>query len=141
MSPPKAEMGIKMKKAFSDLEFIDYKRAMMLYDDDDEMFEVILESFVTHTPVVLEKMEALFTEITVEIQAASNNHESKDELYQEFGILAHGIKGSCSSIAAEGLREQAAGLEKAAKDCDLANCQKRYPQLVAGIKAMLAELE
>jgi len=125
---------IKMKKAINDVKGIDYQRAMMLYDDDDEMFEVIVESFVAHAPVVLKQMETLFAETAA-------GGEASNEALHEFGILAHGIKGSCSNIAAEGVRKRAEDLEKAAKDNDPDKCQELYPLFLAQLKDLLAELE
>jgi CheY-like chemotaxis protein len=123
----------KEKKQLRDIPLLDYDKAMLLYDGDDEMFAIIAASFVTHIPPILKQMEEMFAQI-------GEGGQDFTGLLNELGILAHGIKGSCSNITAEKGRAVAAELEKAAKDGDWDKCKLLFPQFIEEVSALLLEL-
>ena len=81
---------------------IDEEKGLDLYDDDDEIYLMVLRSYAANTPAVLDKMRKVTT-----------------ETLQEYATNAHGIKGTSANVGAENLRMTALKLENMAKAGDL----------------------
>ncbi|MCL2254659.1 MAG: ATP-binding protein [Lachnospiraceae bacterium] len=124
----------EIKRKLSDLKKIDYHKAMLMYDGDEEILEAIIASFMSNTSSITENMKKLFAELT------AGDVNAEDKRLNDFGILAHGIKGSCSSIAAEKARLAAYNLEMAAKSYELDKCRELFPIFLQEIDDLLSEL-
>ena len=108
---------------------IDTKKGLELYDDDEEIFLVVLRSYATNIPITLDKLRNI-----------------SSETLPTYMIGIHGLKGTSANIGAEELRAEAMELEKMAKAGDLAGVQarnaaflKKAETLIANIKAWLAK--
>jgi HPt (histidine-containing phosphotransfer) domain-containing protein len=82
---------------------IDAETVHSLYDDDAEVYEAILRSFVSRIPAVLDKIR-----------------DVSSETLPDYKIKIHALKGSSGSVGAKELAAAAARLEAMAKDGDLA---------------------
>jgi len=82
---------------------IDAETVHSLYDDDAEVYETILRSFVTRIPEVLDKIR-----------------EVSSETLPDYRIKIHALKGSSGNVGAKEIVDAAARLEAMAKDGDLA---------------------
>jgi HPt (histidine-containing phosphotransfer) domain-containing protein len=109
---------------------VDAEVGSSLYGDEMDIYLSVLQSFVGNIPVAVEKLRSV----------------SKETLPQ-YATLVHGLKGSCASIGAEGLREKALNLEMKAKAGDLGEIMakneallKETEQLVRDIQAWLDSL-
>ena len=80
---------------------INAKLGLSLYDDDEELYKDILQSFVDNIPQELDKLR---------------NVAEKD--LKEYAINAHTIKGSAASIGAKNISQWASALELIAKADD-----------------------
>jgi signal transduction histidine kinase/CheY-like chemotaxis protein/HPt (histidine-containing phosphotransfer) domain-containing protein len=81
------------------VEGIDFTAALGLYNGDGAMLISILKSFVTHTPFLIEKMDA-----------------SLETSLWDYMIEVHGLKGACNTINAPVIAEMAKELEFAARE-------------------------
>ena len=82
---------------------IDPETVHTLYDDDMEVYQTILRSFVSRIPSVLDKIR-----------------DVSSETLQEYKINIHALKNICESIGAEDAMAAASKLEAMAKRGDLA---------------------
>ena len=110
---------------------VDAEKGLELYDDDLDLYMIILRSYVTNTPAVLDALRT----VTAENLA-------------EYAATIHGIKGTSATIGAEETRQAAANLEAMAKAGDLEGVMtgngaflKQAEALVAAIRAWLEENE
>jgi HPt (histidine-containing phosphotransfer) domain-containing protein len=85
---------------------IDAETVHTLYDDDAEVYEAILRSFVSRIPAVLDKIR-----------------DVSSETLPDYRIKIHALKGSGGNVGAKELVADAARLEAMAKDGDLAGVQ------------------
>jgi signal transduction histidine kinase/FixJ family two-component response regulator/HPt (histidine-containing phosphotransfer) domain-containing protein len=81
------------------VEGVDFDEALRLYGGDGGAFMPILKSFVTHTPSLIDKMDAHL-----------------DTSLSEYAVEAHGFKGTCNAICASEAAELAKKLEYASKE-------------------------
>ena len=110
---------------------LDVKKGLELYDDDEELYLIILRSYVKNTPDVLDKLRDV----------------SSDTL-GDYAITVHGIKGTSTNIGAEDLRKAALELELLAKAGDLAGVQagneafiKKGEVLISDIRSWLENID
>jgi len=87
---------------------IDVKKGLELYDGDEDIFLIVLRSFASNTPAVLDKMR-----------------EVTDATLSDYAVAVHGVKGSSAAVGAEEVRKNALKLEELAKAGDLAGVQAR----------------
>ncbi|MFP3090810.1 ATP-binding protein [Treponema sp. TIM-1] len=80
------------------LEEIDFAAALMRYGNSGAVYIPMLTSFVTHTPLLLEKM-GIHLETSL----------------PDYAIEVHGLKGTCNAIGAGGIAALAGELELAAQ--------------------------
>ena len=80
---------------------VDTEKGMDLYDDDEDLYLIVLRSFATNTPGVLDKLRIV----------------TKENL-AEYAATIHGMKGTSTTIGAETLRSAALKLETFAKAGD-----------------------
>ena len=110
-----------------DIQGLDTKRGLDLYDDDEEIYLAVLRSYSTNIPTTLNKLRNVSA-----------------ETLPTYMIGIHGLKGTSANIGAEDIRAKATELEKMAKSGDLAGVQarneaflKEAEKLVSDIKAWL----
>jgi CheY-like chemotaxis protein len=113
------------------VEGVDFAAALLLYGNRGAAFFPILASFVTHTPVLLEKM-------TIHLESSAPDYTTE----------VHGFKGSCNAICAGGIAALAQELEFAAKEGDFDLVRSRHGELIQQarrfserLKALLEEWE
>jgi len=88
-----------------------------LLDGDEELFVTVLRTFVEKMPGSLAKLANPTTETLA-----------------DYAILVHGVKGACSIICAEELRQKALKLEQLSRAGDLAG-------VLAGNAPFIKEME
>jgi HPt (histidine-containing phosphotransfer) domain-containing protein len=77
---------------------IDIKKGLALYDDEEDIYLIVLKSYATNTPAVLDKIRSV-----------------SQETLADYTISVHGIKGTSANVGAVKLQEAALELEKMAK--------------------------
>ena len=86
----------------SNIPGLDVEKGLSLYDNDEDIYLIILKSYAANIPAVIEKIRSV-----------------SDETLPSYSISAHGIKGTSANIGAVNIQEKAAKLEKMAKAGDL----------------------
>jgi CheY-like chemotaxis protein len=102
---------------------IDMQQAMEQLGDDEEIFELTLQSFVDNTPTVLDKLR---------------NFEA--EKIADYIITVHGMKGICRNICAEETAAIAASLEQAGKSGDINFIKGNNAALISAGEKLLADI-
>ena len=81
---------------------VDTAMGLDLYDDDEDIFLIVLRSYADNLPASLEKLRNVSAETLA-----------------DYAITVHGVKGTSANIGAEELRQIASKLETMAKAGDL----------------------
>jgi len=102
---------------------INMSQAMEQLGDDEEIFELTLQSFADNTPTVIEKLK---------------NFEP--EKITDYIITVHGMKGICRNICAEDTATMAADLEKAGKAGDIDFIKGNNAALITTVEKLLADI-
>ncbi|MDR1649243.1 MAG: response regulator [Synergistaceae bacterium] len=112
-----------------EVEGVDLAAGVERYAEED-IYLQILQSFVVHTPELLEKMRQV-----------------SRETLAEYAIIAHGLKGVSYGICAEAIAKQAQVLESAAKFGDFETiCAKNgifietVETLISGLNDLLSDI-
>jgi signal transduction histidine kinase/CheY-like chemotaxis protein len=102
---------------------INMQQAMEQLGDDEEIFELTLQSFADNTPQVLDKLRNFDAD-----KAA------------DYVITVHGIKGICRNICAEETAAMAASLEQAGKAGDIDFIKGNNAALIAVVEKLIADI-
>jgi PAS domain S-box-containing protein len=105
------------------VEGINFKAGKNRYNNDDATFFVIIRSYCTHTPALLEKIRNF----------------SGEELDQ-YTVAVHGLKGSSYGICADEAGNYAAALETAARAGDIETIKAKNGGLVNMVETLLSGL-
>ncbi|MEN9356366.1 MAG: Hpt domain, partial [Pseudomonadota bacterium] len=89
------------------------KKALALYDGDENLLNLVVAAFIDDTPETLEKLHAAL--------ASQDAHHAR--------IHVHGIKGAAASAGAEAVRATALAMEKSAHDGQLEQTARLLPLL------------
>ena len=81
---------------------IDVEKGLALYDDEEDIYLIVLKSYAANTPAVLDKIRSV-----------------SQETLANYSISVHGIKGTSANIGAVKIQEAALELEKLSKAGDL----------------------
>jgi HPt (histidine-containing phosphotransfer) domain-containing protein len=108
------------------VEGIDFNEAVNLYGTLSA-FMPILESFVTHTPSLLEKMDG--------------HLGSLEDSLSDYAIKVHGLKGACNAVCAGEAAALALELESAAKEGNLDLVRSRHGNLERTVRLLLERLK
>ena len=81
---------------------VDAEKGLDLYDDDVDLYLTVMRSYVSNTPLTLDKLRTV-----------------NEETLAEYASLIHGVKGTSTTIGAEETRKAALKLELLAKAGDL----------------------
>jgi len=103
---------------------VDTEKGLSLYGDDLDIYLPVLQSYISNTPGVLNKLKTV-----------------SEETLPEYIINVHGLKGSSASIGAEVVRETAANLEKLARAGDLQGILARNERLIKGTENIVANIK
>jgi signal transduction histidine kinase/CheY-like chemotaxis protein len=103
---------------------INIQQAMEQLGDDEEIFELTLQSFADNTPTVLDKLR---------------NFEA--EKIADYIITVHGMKGICRNICAEETAAMAASLEQAGKSGDIDFIKGNNAALIGAVEKLLANIK
>ena len=103
---------------------LDTAKALDLYDDDMEMYMVVLRSYVANMPPTLEILKNI-----------------SSETLEDYKIKAHGIKGTSANIGAEDLRQAALKMETLAKSGDMAALQAQNPIFINQIETVVNNIK
>ena len=103
---------------------IDTERALNLYDGDEDIYLIVLKSYVSNIPAVLDKIRSVSA-----------------ETLNAYSISAHGIKGTSANIGAVELQEQAAELEKSAKAGDLAEVLAKNQNFIRDVEKTINNIK
>jgi HPt (histidine-containing phosphotransfer) domain-containing protein len=106
------------------VEGIDFTAALRLYGDSGAVYLPILRSFVTHTPLLLEKM--------------AKNLETSPEDYL---IEIHGLKGTCNTIGAVEAGTLARELESEMKEGNIEMVKARHGKLEEKVRSLIERLK
>ncbi|MDR1898690.1 MAG: response regulator [Treponema sp.] len=111
------------------VEGADFAAALILYGDSGAALIPILKSFVTHTPPLLEKMNAHL-----------------ETSLPDYTVEVHGLKGTCGAICADGTAALARELEFASKEGNADFVRSHHEELrrqtldlTERLKSLLAE--
>jgi HPt (histidine-containing phosphotransfer) domain-containing protein len=81
---------------------LDVQKGMDLYDDDEEIYFIVLNSWVNNTPASLDKLRNVTA-----------------ETLSDYAITVHGVKGTSANIGAEEIRQMGLKLEEMSKAGDI----------------------
>jgi len=127
LKPPREESGgaAQTPSAWIEgkIDGLDMQKCLAGFGGDKEICLKILESYVHHTPVLLEKIRTL-----------------DPETLKNYGIIAHGIKGSSRNIGADVVGNLAESLEKAAKAGNFAFVEANNLPFIEAAEKLLAAL-
>jgi len=107
-----------------DIPGIDAQIVLDLYDNDEEVYETILRSFVSRIPAVLDKMRDI-----------------SSETLPDYLIKIHSLKGSGGNVGAKGIAAEAARLEAMAKNGDLTGIQAGNGDFLVKIGVLLEDIK
>ena len=105
----------------SDAQPVDIGRAMRNLGDDRELFDEVLDVFVSTIPSLLDELRSAMAE--QDVSRLTN--------------VAHGLKGSAANLCAEPTRQLAERLEMTAREHDFARVEGIFSEL----KTRLDELQ
>jgi signal transduction histidine kinase/DNA-binding NarL/FixJ family response regulator/HPt (histidine-containing phosphotransfer) domain-containing protein len=105
------------------VEGIDFGAAMTLYGGSGAAYMPILKSFVTHTPPLLERMDAHL-----------------ESSLPDYAIEVHGLKGTCNAICAQQTAALARELEFAAKEGNPGLVRRKHGELRQGALKLTEQL-
>jgi len=91
-----------------------------LLDGDEDIFKIVLTTFVEKMPASLAKLA-----------------NPAQETLEDYRIRVHAVKGACATVCAENLRKKAFDLEMKAKGGDLAGVQAGNGALIKEIEEMI----
>jgi signal transduction histidine kinase/CheY-like chemotaxis protein len=103
------------------VEDVDVETALKRLGGNVEAYLNVIRSYVTHTPVILDKLRAPGS-------------------LREYEIAVHGIKGSSRSICADAVGEMAEDLEAAARAGDSAAVRAKNDSFIRAVESVLADL-
>ena len=103
---------------------LDVEKALDLYDDDEEIYQAVLKSYVDNMPDALKILRNVSA-----------------ETLQEYYIKAHGIKGTSANIGAEDLRQLAGKMEILAKSGDLQGVLAENHVFIKHVEDLLVNIQ
>ena len=101
---------------------IDTAKGLDLFDGDEKNYLIVLRSWLTNSPAVLDKLR------NVSAETLAN-----------YKVSIHNIKGTCANVGAEDLRIKARKLEEMAKAGDIAGILSENDAFLKQAETVLAE--
>ena len=103
---------------------VDEKKGLDLYDDDEDLYLIILRSYADNTPAVLNKLRTVSA-----------------ETLKDYAAAMHGIKGTSTAVGAEELRQAALKLETMARDGDISGVQAGNPAFLKQADTLIEDIK
>jgi HPt (histidine-containing phosphotransfer) domain-containing protein len=103
---------------------IDVKKGLDLYDNDLDIYLVVMQSYVSNMPATLEKLRNVSA-----------------ETLRDYYITIHGVKGISANIGAKSIEETAKQLEKMAKAGDLPGVLAKNEAFLKSADVLLGDLQ
>jgi chemotaxis protein histidine kinase CheA len=116
----------RLKEKYMKIEIfgIDAEKGLDLYDDDIDLYLIVLRSYALNTPAVLDKL--------CKVSA---------ETLPDYAAAVHGIKGTSASVGAEKIRETGAKLEALAKVGDLSGILAHNETFLKEARALIDNIK
>jgi signal transduction histidine kinase/CheY-like chemotaxis protein len=112
------------KEVVINIPGVDSEKGLSLYAGDAGIYIPLLRSYITNTPVTLEKLKNVTA-----------------ENLPGYVIAVHGLKGTSAGIGAEDIREQALQLENLSRAGDLEGVLARNDKLIADTQVIVANVK
>ena len=106
---------------------VDIDKVEELYEDDIDLYIKVARSYLSSTPLVLDKMRLI------------ENNSTKEAL-ADYAVSVHSIKGTSTTIGAEETRIAALNLEKMAKAGDLSGVLAENPGFLKHMDKLINDI-
>jgi len=103
---------------------LDIQKGLELYDDDEELYAIVLRSYVNNTPSVLDRLRNVTA-----------------ENLEEYSVNVHGIKGTSITIAADEIQQDALNLELMAKEGNLSGVLEVNNSFIEKVETLVSEIK
>jgi HPt (histidine-containing phosphotransfer) domain-containing protein len=103
---------------------VDAESGSSLYGGEMDIYVSALKSFATNIPAAIDRLRSV-----------------SQETLAEYATNVHGLKGSCSSIGAEPVREKAYDLEMKSKAGDLSGVLAKNEELVKDAEQLVKDIK
>ena len=103
---------------------LDIQKGLDLYDDDEELYAIVLRSYVNNTPEVLDRLRNV-----------------TQENLEDYSVNVHGIKGTSITIAADEIQQDAYNLELMAKDGDLSGVLEANDLFIKKVETLILDIK
>ena len=114
-----------IKKLFENpIDGVDYDDALNRFGNQVAIYLRILKVFISNSPQLLNKLAA-----------------ATPETIEDYTINVHGFKGSCYSISAIALGDEAKALEFASRDLDWKTVEAHNPLLIRKAYLLIYKLQ
>ena len=107
-----------------DIPGLDVQKGLALYDDEEDIYLIVLKSYAANTPAVLDKIRSV-----------------SPETLSNYSISVHGIKGTSANVGAVKIQEAALELEKMAKAGDLDGVLARNESFIKNVEETIKGIE
>jgi signal transduction histidine kinase/CheY-like chemotaxis protein len=116
--------NVKDKDTAISIAGVDTETGLSLYAGEMDIYLPLLRSYVSNTPVTLDKLRSV-----------------SEETLPEYVINVHGLKGTSASIGAEAVREAALNLETMSRAGDLNGVLARNDILIKDAENIVANIK
>jgi len=106
------------------IEGLDKERALMQFGESEETYLIVLHSYVTNTPGLLDKIRTC-----------------TESQLKNYAIVTHGIKGTSYGICADAVGSQAEVLEQAAKRGDFQYVSEHNAEFIEAAEKLIARID
>ena len=112
---------------------VDVDKVIELYEDDIDLFVKVARSYVSSTPLVLDKLRLIKDNMTA-------NQDGSAGALADYAVSIHSVKGTSTTVGAEETRIAALNLEKMAKAGNLSGVLAETPAFLKHMDKLLDDL-
>lgn len=105
------------------IEGLDKEKGLAQFGNSEDMYRMILKSYVDNTPDILEQIRTC-----------------TESQLPDYAVMVHGIKGTSYAICAAGLGKQAEALELAARRGDFQFVSEQNAAFINGTEALIERI-
>ena len=102
---------------------IDAAKGLDLFDGDEKNYLLVLRSWLSNTPAVLDKLR-----------------NPSAETIKDYAVSIHNLKGTCANIGAEDLREKARKMNEMAKAGNISGLQSESEAFLKQADTLVADV-